>query len=106
MVTAKSNKCCIAIAFVTYTFALLSFSKSILAATLSIPGNNPANLAVWPNLVSRANSDHWLANNHDSIRLMKPRLLVLNFSNQVRRDHLDRMLDALITALAEGSRYR
>lgn len=78
---------------------------TVLAATFSTPADDPANLAVWPNRTSRANSDPWLAENHDLIRQMKPRLLVLNFSNKARRDHLEGMLDALVAALAESSRY-
>ncbi|MBS1198059.1 MAG: hypothetical protein H6R18_1844 [Proteobacteria bacterium] len=78
---------------------------AIHAAPLSKPADDPDNLAVWPNRTSRANSDPWLAENHDLIRQMKPRLLVLNFSNRAKRDHLDRMQDSLIAAIAESSRY-
>ncbi len=93
-------------------FCRLAFSAFALilpcilcAAPLSTPADDGANLAVWPNQTSRANSDSWLAENHDLIRQMKPRLLILNFSNKARRDHLDRMLDSLIAAIAESSRY-
>ncbi len=74
------------------------FSTMASAVTLSAPADDPADLSIWPNRVSRANSDAWLARHHDLIRRMQPRLLVINFSNQARRDHLDRMLDAIIAA--------
>ncbi|MBI2927164.1 MAG: hypothetical protein HYY24_15820 [Verrucomicrobia bacterium] len=69
------------------------------------PSSDPADLTVWPNQTSRANSDRWLVQNHDRIRRMNPRLLLLNFSNQATREHLDKLTTDLITALAEGSRY-
>ncbi|MBP8980714.1 MAG: hypothetical protein KBG09_05660, partial [Syntrophobacterales bacterium] len=84
---------------------LTVFSTGVSAATLSTPADDPADISIWPNRVSRANSDAWLVRHHDLIRRMQPRLLVLNFSNQARRDHLDGMLDKIIAALAEGSRY-
>ena len=34
---------------------------------------------VWPNAESAANSDPWLIANHDRIRLMRPRVLAVNF---------------------------
>ncbi len=99
-------RCHVALALLLCAMTLLPCAPCIHAATLSTPAGDPADLAVWPNRFSRANSDHWLVENHDLIRLMKPRLLVLNFSNRARRDHLDRMLDAIIASLAEGSRYQ
>ncbi|MBM3887700.1 MAG: hypothetical protein FJ388_01105 [Verrucomicrobia bacterium] len=69
------------------------------------PANDPADPAVWPNRFSRANSDRWLVDNHNPIRQMNPRLLVLNFSNLRWRAHLDRMTRDLIAAIAESSRY-
>ena len=37
---------------------------------------------VWPNGVSHANSDPWIAANHDQIAQMQPRVLVLDFANR------------------------
>jgi hypothetical protein len=71
----------------------------------STPATDPKDLTIWPNQTSRANSDRWLVENHDRLRRMQPRLLVLNFSNEARRDKMDRMLADLIGAMAEGSRY-
>ncbi|MDB5386929.1 MAG: hypothetical protein JWM11_2575 [Planctomycetaceae bacterium] len=69
------------------------------------PWLDPVDLAVWPNQTSRANSDSWLVQNHDRIRSMRPRLLLINFSNEHSREHLDRLTGQLIAALAESSRY-
>lgn len=82
-----------------------TFARPSLAAVLSSPADDPAHLAVWPNQTSRANSDAWLAENHDLIRQMNPRLLILNFSNKANRQQLERMTDDIIAALAESSRY-
>lgn len=69
------------------------------------PWNDPTDTTVWPNQTSRANSDAWLVQNHDRIRSMRPRLLLLNFSNEHSREHLDRLTEQLIAALAESSCY-
>jgi hypothetical protein len=69
------------------------------------PWTDPSDKTVWPNTESRANGDAWLIKNHDSIRKMKPRLLLINFSNEHDRGHLDQLTEMLIHALAESTRY-
>lgn len=60
---------------------------------------------VWPNSVSRANSDPWLVKNHDRIREMRPKLLVLNFVNGLSSEQAMSKVNALIACVAESSRY-
>jgi len=69
------------------------------------PWHDPADPTLWPNQTSRANGDRWLVENHDRIRQMRPRVLVINFSNEHDRPHLDRLLTGLQAAMAESSRY-
>ena len=69
------------------------------------PLRDPADPSVWPNTRSRANSDEWIAQNQDRLRVMRPRLLVLNLSNQVEPGKPLRMVRDLIAAVREGSRY-
>lgn len=69
------------------------------------PWSDPADPGLWPNQTSRANGDTWLVQNHDQIRQMRPRLLVVNFSNEHDRNHIDRLIDDIIRSLAESSRY-
>lgn len=69
------------------------------------PLNDPADTKIWPNKKSNANSDEWIAKNHDRIRQMRPRLLVLNFSNQVDQAKPMRLANDLIAAVTESSRY-
>lgn len=69
------------------------------------PWNDPDDLTAWPNTTSRANGDAWLAENHDRIRVMRPRVLLINFSNEHNREHLDKLTKQLIDALAESTRY-
>lgn len=69
------------------------------------PWRDPDAETVWPNRSSRSNSDGWIVKNHDRIRKMNPRVLVLNFSNKHSRVHLDSQVRQLITAIAESSRY-
>src|ERR1051325_1479483 len=69
------------------------------------PSEDPSDLTVWPNQTSRANSDQWLIDNHDRIRQMRPRVLLLNFSQEASRSKLDQLTSDLLKALKEGSRY-
>lgn len=62
-------------------------------------------LSVWPNRVSYHNSDPWLIEHHDRIRVLKPRLLVLNFSNDRDPAWIQQRTEETIRALAESSRY-
>ncbi|MDO8630275.1 MAG: hypothetical protein Q7R41_07265, partial [Phycisphaerales bacterium] len=43
---------------------------------------------------------------HDRLRVMRPRLLVINFSNRARPGQVERMTGEIIAALAESSRYQ
>ncbi len=67
--------------------------------------DDPADTTVWPNKTSRANSDGWIPRNHDRIRVMRPRILMINFSNQVEAAKPMRLANELIAALKESSRY-
>ncbi len=69
------------------------------------PWNDPADPTVWPNRASHANSDPWLVFNHDKIRSMHPRVLLINFSNEQSAEQLMGIARQLIAALAESSRY-
>src|SRR5262249_12894118 len=69
------------------------------------PWSDPDDATVWPNTKSRSNGDAWLVENHDKLKVMRPRLLLINFSNEHTRDHLDRLTKHLIGALAESTRY-
>jgi hypothetical protein len=62
-------------------------------------------LTIWPNRVSYANSDPWLAQNHDRLRVMRPRVLVINFSNEHTLRHIQQLTANIILGLAEGSRW-
>lgn len=82
--------------------ALLALAGMLAMSTARAGGED---LAVWPNRASRANSDEWLVKNHDSIRQMRPRVLVLNFVNGLSSEEARKRVDALIAALRESSRY-
>ncbi len=61
---------------------------------------------LWPNAESAVNSDPWLVANHDRIRSMRPRVLVVNFvhglSEVAARDRVER----LRAVLRESSRWQ
>ncbi|MBI5866642.1 MAG: hypothetical protein HZB38_19420 [Planctomycetes bacterium] len=86
---------------------LLALAASARARTeLPPPEGLPSDTSIWPNRESWRNSDEWLWRNHERIRKMQPRVIVLNFANslspeEVRKTHTD----PLIKALAEATRY-
>ena len=45
------------------------------------PLKDPRDTKVWPNRKSFANSDPWIAANHDRLRQMRPRILLINLAN-------------------------
>jgi hypothetical protein len=69
------------------------------------PADLPDDLTVWPNRVSYRNSDPWIWQNHDTIRKMRPRVLVINFANDVDMPAIRDKTEKLIAALAEATRY-
>lgn len=69
------------------------------------PLQDSRELAVWPNRASRANGDLWIVKNHDRIRQMRPRLLLISFSNQVDPAKPMALFNDLRAALKESSRY-
>lgn len=59
---------------------------------------------VWPNSVSRANSDPWLQVHHAEIRTMRPVVLALNFVNDLAPGSAQYLLERIRDAFAEASR--
>jgi hypothetical protein len=80
-------------------------AAAFILAIGAIPAVAQDDLSVWPNRVSSANSDDWLIQNHDKIRQMRPRLLVLNFANGLPTEKAHAKVDRLIAALRESSRW-
>jgi len=60
---------------------------------------------IWPNAVSSANSDPWLAQHHDEITEMHPKALVINFVNWSTASAVKDRWDLMAKAMGEGSRY-
>lgn len=71
----------------------------------AVPDNLPDEATVWPNTISYRNSDAWLWQNHEKIRKMRPRVLVLNFANDVEMDAIRDHVEGIIRATAEATRY-
>ena len=91
--------------FCAFSLLAISIAGSEWLQNSSNPAGDPKDLAVWPNQTSRANSDPWLIEHHDSIRQMRPRLLLVNFSQEQKPEHLAKLASGIIAAIAEGSRY-
>ena len=61
---------------------------------------------VWPNAESAVNSDPWLVAHHDRIRLMQPRVLVVNFVHGLGEAAARAIVGRLSAALRESSRWQ
>ncbi|QEH32292.1 hypothetical protein OJF2_07610 [Aquisphaera giovannonii] len=89
-------------------FLIQAWPVTLAAAVLAIlppaPGRRDSG-PVWPNAESRANSDPWIAANHDRIREMRPSVLVLNFVNGLSPAGARAQAERLAALLEEGSRY-
>ncbi|AKI99444.1 discoidin domain-containing protein [Archangium gephyra] len=64
------------------------------------------NYTEWPNAVSRANSDAWLAVHHARIQTLRPKVLALNFVNPSDPTQVSQLVDRVINAFAEGSKVQ
>ncbi len=62
-------------------------------------------LCIWPNQVSRANSDPWIMEHHDRLDRMQPRILAINFTNGGSMASMHSLLTQVIAGFREGSRY-
>ena len=60
---------------------------------------------LWPNAGSAVNSDPWLVANHDRIRLMRPRVLVVNFVHGLGEAAARDRVERLRAVLRESSRW-
>jgi len=58
----------------------------------------------WPNPVSQANSDPWLAVHHDKLRLLRPQVLVLNYANDSTPEGAVQLVDSVLAGFREASR--
>src|SRR5262249_36553813 len=65
----------------TYYVVFREYSLRAANFAVALQGSQaPAGL-VWPNAQSAANSDPWIAQHHDQITEMHPRVLAINFVN-------------------------
>jgi hypothetical protein len=74
-------------------------------AELPAPGGLGDDPTVWPNGASFRNSDDWLWQNHDQLREMRPRVLVLNFANDADEASVRAHSEGVVEAFAEATRY-
>lgn len=65
-----------------------------------------ADVTEWPNELSRATSDPWLGENHDTVATLRPRVLALNFVNTKSNAQMLADYDNLTAAFREASRPR
>lgn len=60
----------------------------------------------WPNAASRTNGDAWLRVHHDELRVLRPRVLVLDFVNVSTAEHTQQLVSDVMEGFAEASRPR
>jgi hypothetical protein len=58
----------------------------------------------WPNRESFATSDPWIAEHHDELQVMRPRILALNFVNAKTNDEMLAHMGEIIAAIREATR--
>jgi hypothetical protein len=61
---------------------------------------------LWPNAESAVNSDPWLVANHDRIRSLRPRVLVVNFVHGLSEAAARERVETLRAVLRESSRWQ
>lgn len=83
----------------------LGITTAFAAEPVLKPDDLPSDLTVWPNQTSYRNSDRWLVQNHDKIRRMEPRVLVINFANTHAMEQIEQATEKYIAAIAESTRY-
>jgi hypothetical protein len=59
---------------------------------------------VWPNAMSQKTSDPWIAQNHQQITKMQPRVLALNFVNNRSMQDMTDQLNSITAGMREGTR--
>jgi len=75
------------------------------AAAAAEAPNLTEDLGVWPNKVCFRKSEPWIVANHDRIRRIEPRVLVLNFANDVDMDEIRALTEKFIKAQSESTRW-
>jgi len=58
---------------------------------------------IWPNDISKTNSDTWISENHDRITQLRPNVLLLNFSDAYTLAQTQALADKHVAALKEAS---
>ncbi|HMJ57275.1 MAG TPA: hypothetical protein VK540_34635 [Polyangiaceae bacterium] len=68
-------------------------------------GTNPGDggEVIWPNDISKTNSDTWISQNHDRITQLRPNVLLLNFSDTYSLAQTQTLADKHVAALKEAS---
>ena len=67
-------------------------------------GGMASGLDVWPNPTSHTNGDEWIRMHHGDIRLLRPRLWVINFANNLDDAAVRTRMNQAISAMREASR--
>ena len=70
-----------------------------------LPEGLTDDLTVWPNKTCYRTSEPWIWQNHEQIRKIKPRVLILNFANDASMEKIQDHAQRLIKAFAESTKY-
>lgn len=89
----------------TMSGCLFGSSRQISVTPSGTPTQTPtANGLTWPNSTSQTNGDLWISQNHTSIQVIKPKLLVLNFANPSTPSNVQTLVNTIIAGFSEGSK--
>ena len=84
---------------------LITLACVSLTGQAQSPNDFTTDETIWPNKVSHTNSDEWLRLHHDEIKVLRPRVLVLNFVNGIREDDARQRVERVLQITREASRY-
>ncbi len=104
MMIWRARCCAMGLCLVAACATLLADETAATKPALAPVGLSD-DLTVWPNKTSYRNSDDWLWQNHDRIRRMAPRVIVLNFANDVDMAAIRKQTSRFVDVFAEATRY-
>jgi len=89
-----------------YYYAVFAVFDGLVAAPAFVAGVPGApGPDEWPNVESRACSDPWLALHHRDIRVMRPRILAINYVNYKSQEQMHKQLSEMASVVALSSRW-
>jgi hypothetical protein len=105
MIPRGARVLCLPLAFAIAVALTAHCASRVVDAVDMAPSADAGPPFTWPTGPTGSNSDPRLVAHHDSISVMKPRLLLLNYYNPMNVAQATQKAQERITAIADSSRY-